>query len=478
MNGDGKLDLVATGGNPFYDPAWSEVSVLLGNGDGTFSPHANVSIPQGAYGVQVGDINGDGHPDLAILQNSNYPVSVAFNLGNAGFSAAVSYPAAGTALSSFGIGALRKPGLIDIVVAGNFSDFLSVLLNEGKGTFEDGIRIPMSAPPGMFAAADFTGAGLADLAVLKPTKVSIYQNSGKGYGPFKVAATYALANPNFIVTADFNKDGHPDLAVSLAGGGIAILLGQGGGQFAAPVIVSSGASSMIALGDFNEDGNIDIATTSNQIFFGKGDGTFAAPQPLLAGAFFINNPLAWITPVYADLKNNRYLDLAVLTTKSPSPYNYFWVLLNDGKGSFHLASTKAVQAYPGELAVADFNGDGLPDLMLNGGGYQYPLLGNGEGMFQGNAFIDCEACFLAGNNIVTGDFNGDGKADFAVTTGQNIEVFLGNGDGTFPNPFMVGTDPGTGFIEYVELEKTSSGRRFGFVTSTGDGIDISLQLTK
>jgi hypothetical protein len=106
------------------------------------------------------------------------------------------------------------------------------------------------------------------------------------------------------------------------------------------------------------------------------------------------------------------------------------------------------------------------------------MLGNGDGTFETQVSIVCEACSSAGNNIVAGDFNGDGKADFADTTGQNIEVFLGTGDGTFSEPFMVGADPGTGFLEYVELEKTSSGRRFGFVTSTGDGIDISLQLTK
>jgi len=474
VNGDGKLDLAVTAGAPVLCPSWTKVSVLLGNGDGTFSAHANVSIPEGAYGVQVGDINGDGRPDLVILQNSAYPVSVAFNLGGGTFARPISYPAASLA-GGFGIGPLRKPGLTDIVVAGYFlCPFVSVLLNEGKGTFEDGIRIPMSTPPGPFAAADFNDDGLTDLAVLTSTGVSIYQNSGKGYGPFTVVGTYTLTSPSFIVTADFNKDGHPDLAVSLSGGGIAILLGQGNGQFAAPVTLSSGAVSMIALGDFNEDGNVDIVATSNQIFFGKGDGTFAAPQPLLAGTFFTNNTLAWLTPVYGNLKNNRYLDLAVLA-KSYA-YDHFYTLINNGKGAFHLGAVNGdYELAPAELAVADFNGDGLPDLLLSGGVYEYVMLGNGDGTFKyGTPVVST----LSGSNIMTGDFNGDGKADFAATTGGNIGVTLGNGDGTFQNPFFVGTDPGTGFLQYVELEKTPTGRQFGFVTSTGDGIDISLQLTK
>jgi hypothetical protein len=474
MNGDGKADLVASAGPPPYDPLWTEVSVLLGSGNGTFAPHSHVSIPEGVSGVMVGDINRDGHPDLAILQGGEYQISVAFNLGNATFAAPLAWATADTA-SSFGIGPLRKPGLIDMVVAGNFGDFLSVLLNEGHGTFEDGAHIAMSAPPGPFASADFNADGSTDLAVLIPSGVSIYENSGKGYGPFTQIGSYTLTNPNWIVTADFNKDGKPDLAVSLAGGGVAILLGVGGGQFAAPVTLSSGASSMIAVGDFNEDGKVDIVATSNQIFFGNGDGTFAAPQALVGGT--VLNSITWLTPIHADLNNNRYLDLAVLD--AVPEYDRFYMLINNGKGTFFLnKKTVAEVMPPAELAVADFNGDGLPDLMLNGGGLQAPLLGNGDGTFQLLSSLDCQVCFLAGGGVTTGDFNGDGKADFAVTTGQNIEVFLGNGDATFQNPFMVGTAPGSGFLQYLELQKSSPGPRFAFVTSSGDEIDIEIETAK
>jgi hypothetical protein len=474
MNGDGKLDLVAAG-----FAFGTEVSVLIGDGYGTFSPHSTVQDPNGAYAALVGDMNGDGHPDLVIHQNGEYTVAVAFNRGDATFTQPVPF-AAEIEVSSITIGPLRKPGLIDIVVNGRFSGFTSVLLNEGNGTFEDGILVPMSTPPTQFAAGDFNGDGLTDFAVLTSAGVSIYQNSGEGYGPFTVTATYALTSPNFIVTTDFNKDGHPDLAVSLAAGGIAILLGQGGGQFAAPVIVPSGAASMIALGDFNEDGKVDIVATSNQIFFGNGDGTFAAPQPLFSlGSFFTNNPLAWIAPIHANLKRNRYLDLAVITNYSLS-YSHFWVLVNNGKGSFHFATTKLFEVATGsEMAVADFNGDGLPDLLFSGGGFPGLALGNGDGTFTGQPGLGCGICGLLGNSLVTWDFNGDGKVDFAVNTGQNINVFLGNGDGTFVNPLSaLGTDPGTGFFEYVDLRRTSAGPLFAFVTAASDGLGIALQLTK
>ncbi len=71
MNGDGRLDLVSTG-DPLFT-FWSGVSVLLGSGDGTFSRHSSVSVPSGAYGVLVGDMNGDVHPDLVIIQGADDP---------------------------------------------------------------------------------------------------------------------------------------------------------------------------------------------------------------------------------------------------------------------------------------------------------------------------------------------------------------------------------------------------------------------
>ncbi len=288
---------------------------------------------------------------------------------------------------------------------------MSVLLNEGHGAFEERIvHIAMPTPPGRFAAADFDDDGLTDLAVLTSSGVSIYENSGRGYGPFTLIGSYTLASPDWIVTADFKKDGYPDLAVSLSGGGIGILLGQGSGQFAAPIILPSGPLSMIALGDFNEDGNVDIVATSNQIFLGNGDGTIAAPQPLLAGSLFTNNSLVWLTPIHADLNRNE-LDLAVFT--SAGNYEHFYMLINDGKATFHLNTTKFLEALaPSELAVADFQRGRPARSHVLSNGVETPALGNGDGTFTINGNVDCVACFLAGDNIATGDFNEDGNEDF------------------------------------------------------------------
>jgi hypothetical protein len=469
LNGDGRLDLVAAGGN--------QVSVLLGNGDSTFSsPSTSLSVPAGVSGVLVGDMNGDGYPDLVIHRaNGEEQIAVAFNRGDATFGTVLSFAATNHS-SSFAIGPLRKPGLIDVVVAGFNSYFLSVLLNRGHGTFKEGLHIPMPSPPGPFAAADFNGDGLTDLAVLTSNGVSIYENSGKGYGPFTMVGSYLLTDPNWIVTADFNHDGIPDLAVSLRYNGIAILLGQGGGRFASPVTLPVNALvlGMIAVGDFNNDGNVDIVATSNQIFFGNGDGTFRAPQPLLAGSFFTNNPIGWITPIHST--GSHYLDLALLTFGGNN--GTFGTLINQGNSTFVLGPTSyqsgATQYYLSP--AADFNGDGIEDLVMTAHGLQWPILGKGDGTFQVLPALLCGACGLASEYAVTGDFNGDGLADFAVTSENNIEIFLSKGGGAFAEPFMVGLAPGAGFLGYVDMQKPSS--RFAFVASSGDGIDLDVQLTR
>jgi hypothetical protein len=422
-------------------------------------------------------MNGDGYPDLVMLQYTDDPLVVAFNNGKGAFSAPVSYPAPPSP-TSFGLGSFHKSGVLDVEMSGEspFDNFISILLNEGPGVFEDGSRIAMSAPPGPFAAADFNGDGLTDFAVLTSSGVSLYENGGKGLGPFHLANTIPLTDPTWIVTADFNKDGLPDLAVSLSAGGIVILLGEGGGQFSAPVTLTSGPVTMFVLGDFNEDGHVDIAATSNQIFFGNGNGTFAAARPLLPGGFRSNDYLTWLTPI-REVKDGP-LDLAVITRL----YNtdvIFRTLLGSGTGTFKLGPTKWTLGIPNaQLLAGDFRGIGVEDLMMTETDFQVPILNNGNGTFTLEPRLDCAACIFGALPLTSGDFNGDGKLDFAVVTGVSVQVFLGNGDLTFQDPFFVGTSPGTSYVGWVKLQTSSPDPSYAFVVSSGDGLDIEIEKSK
>jgi subtilase family serine protease len=246
-------------------------------------------------------------------------------------------------------------------------------------------------------------------------------------------------NPKSVVTADFNGDGIPDLAVvNQLGASITILLGRGDGTFqAAPQTLQFGSQSsgplMAVVGDFNRDGNADLAvvmgnSSSIAVFLGNGDGTFA---PAILNAQTTAAPY-WLT--VADFNGDGIEDLAV--ANSANGNGSISILLGNGDGTFK-ASTVSVSAitYPADLVEADFNGDGIPDLAFAGGGggpsSVVVLLGNGDGTFRTLPAVSAPD-YLA--YIAVADFNQDGKPDIFVDAAYGTETLLGNGDGTFSAP--------------------------------------------
>lgn len=227
-------------------------------------------------------------------------------------------------------------------------------------------------------------------------------------------------------TADFNKDGKPDLAISNTNNDtVSILLGNGDGTFQARNIIAVANSPFsLALGDFNQDGNVDIVT-SNYSFFvqpgtvsillGNGDGTFQAPVNYPAGKH----------PYYVSvgrLTRDHHQELAVVDYGT----NKIQVLLGNGNGTFGAPHGFSVGALnPFAVKIADFNGDRIPDLATSNFGSDdvSVLLGRGDGTF-GKAVT-----FPAGNvpeYFDVGDFNGGRKSDLAVplSEGNAVAVLL------------------------------------------------------
>ena len=255
------------------------------------------------------------------------------------------------------------------------------------------------------------------------------------------------------VAGDFNGDGLRDLAVLCSTGGdqgpftITILVGKGDGTFTAgPTTQATGVQTQpsMIVGDFNGDGKADLAILSLDasyngncvtVLLGKGDGTFATPitsdaskQPSQGGDVISGSLVA------ADFNGDGKLDVAVVGDSVDA--GGVTVLLGNGDGSFTAAgpSIEPDQGF-GLVAAGDFNGDGIPDLVVanySGGTTFTVLLGKGDGTFTAKTpltFSDPADKFP--NSIVVGDFNQDGKTDFAALDQENLLVFLGNGDGTF-----------------------------------------------
>jgi hypothetical protein len=291
LNGDGKADIVVADAGTYPNYAGS-VTVLLGNGNGTFQSLTGYSTSSGSTFVAVADVNGDGTPDLLVV-NWSGSVSVLIGNGNGTFQPAVNYDV-GNSPFALAVGDFNGDGIVDIAVASNGSNSVSLLLGAGNGTFNAGPTFAASLAPEAILAGDFNGDGIADLAVAGSNGVAVLL--GTGNANFRPAVIYAAGtNPYSIAQGDFNGDGKIDLAVAnLDGGNVSVLLGNGNGTFGAAVNYAAGTNSeAVVVGDFNGDGYADLAVANFgpssgsggnlSVLYGNGNGTFLPAQSYLAG---------------------------------------------------------------------------------------------------------------------------------------------------------------------------------------------------
>jgi uncharacterized repeat protein (TIGR01451 family) len=311
FNGDGKMDLaVAATAN---QSAPGAVSILLGNGDGSFQPAVNYFVGSGTYDVAVGDLNGDGKPDLVVTLFAPGLNSIAVLLGSGDgtFQSPVSY-SAGAGPITVKVADLNQDGNADVVVA-DVASGVSVLLGNGNGTLQAAVPYATGAATECATVGDFNGDGKPDIAAVNASSNTVSVLIGKGDGTFLPAVNYGLpGSPNFVAAGDLNGDGALDLAVTIFGGQVQLLMGRGDGTFQSPASRQAGSyPTALSIADLDGDGKPDVAI-ANQ------DGTVV-------------------------------------------------VLRGLGGGAFSNGQTIASGAYPWSLTAADFNGDGATDLAVTNG---------------------------------------------------------------------------------------------------------------
>lgn len=221
-----------------------------------------------------------------------------------------------------------------------------------------------------------------------------------------------------FAAGDLNGDGKLDI-VTIGGGGVFVLIGNGDGSFQSPVLYSGGYPYHVALGDFNGDGRLDVMTSdggSLRLFAGKGDGTLQSG--VVTSSAILNGPL-----VAADFNSDGKLDVAVMQS------NGFDILLGNGDGSLQPPAITTVSYTPNSFVAADFDGDARLDLAYSTNSGVFVLLANSDGTFQSPTQYGTGPV----NGIVAADFNGDGKLDIAYGGYYNstVVVLLGTGSGTF-----------------------------------------------
>jgi hypothetical protein len=442
LNSDGKPDLVANGPD--------NIESLLNNGDGTFTTVEALGT-QGIAGA-LSDLNGNQKLDL-VLSSGGYGdldfdpgiVSVVYGNGDGTFATFPVYPLNQNYadLGTLATADFNGDGKTDLVIGmsvgdghGNPTEQVVLLLNDGSG-FSGPTRTELEGIPftGVYVGAgDFNGDGKADLAVAGGGVVAILL--GNGNGTFQSEVDYGAGMTGPLAVGDFNGDGKLDV-IGTNGGGISVLLGKGDGTFGLPI--NSAASSQpfgFAVGDFNGDGKLDVAlladvtftppvTAELAVLFGNGDGTFS-PGPTYSFPF---NPDALAS---GDLNGDKILDLVVGVHGAPGVPDSVVVLLGKGDGTFQGPITTVAGNQVQRIAIADFNLDGKQDVVLSNSGWGDVslLLGNGDGTFQTPMEIAAltTMVFGGGGGLAVADFDGSGSPDLAVAGGvDGISLLLSTG---------------------------------------------------
>ena len=438
FNGDGHPDFLARG------VLGQNVSVYLGNGDGTFQPGVSYTGPNHIGSVVLADMDGDGHPDMVVVGFGNV-ISILHGNPDGTFAATSSGDTtlAGSLFSVIGVQDFNGDGILDIAILSE--DGIGILLGQGSLTYSAPVYFMIGpTQPIVTALADFNQDAHLGFAATAPGGIVLLK--GVGDGTFLSVDTYLVPGLAGFVgfgVADFNGDHIPDIVAPVSPSGARMLLGAGAGKFnLSPTVVPTAPGSSLGLpntfrsllipGNFNSDIAKDILfVNSNSVLFGNGDGTFSVPLDLsltLPGLSIAGT---------ADFNHDGLGDMLGF-----GPFNLsLHSILGQPGNSFRdlLLSFPFPLATGGPTAFADFNHDGIVDVVFGSFPDLQPMLGNGDGTFR---LVPTVPAVLPGvvptgiNEVAAVDLDGDGNIDIVASMSfvPTLEIFYGKGDGTFEPP--------------------------------------------
>jgi hypothetical protein len=490
VNGDDAPDLVGAAGGPVW--------TMLNDGTGHFAPQVyDFSATLSGIELALGQFDGDGNLDVAVVDASGGHVYVGLGHGNGHFTAGTPIGPIGPQTNWVEAGDVTGDGVTDLV--GDLdSNSAAVLVGDGTGAFpkqtswvtgSEGLTVAdldgtgpldlvtFSSDPGVVhatvatthglraarlrhggypqVAADLNNDGVLDkvsggTGLVKPgvLRSDVIAQLNKGAGAFgrqvvsKVRIETAASGIGAIGVADIDEDGTLDVVGGFSNfqpspNNLFWMIGQGNGSFGKPTLSSTGDThaDVVSLGlaDVNGDGHVDIVShTLSQLStrLGSGNGRFRAP--IVSGFSGANQEATLV----ADFTGDGVLDTVAVRRTGSEDFGSGDIYLEQGhgNGTFTLIQTRSVDSNLGQAGVADLNGDGRPDVATIGsagfdGGRNamWILLTAPAGQLGVPAPYQGPAGGLA-----IADYNGDGAPDIAVDAINAITIYVNGGNGTFP----------------------------------------------
>ena len=416
FDGDGQEDIAIRYLN--WDELGQEyISVLLGNGDGTFQPalHSKVAEYAEIRALNPYDLDNDGKMDLAVAARRTDEVIILFGKGNGTFK----IPTNDCVFSSGGEGPNRMTGSdfdldgdIDLAVANEISCSLVILFSQGDGTLITG---PTYNPSDFCVAnvycSDIDADGYIDIACTRSTgHMTVFM--GDGTGNFLEDARYFIGGGSWtpeLCSIDFDLDGDDDLIASSSYLMITAMVNIGDGTFRSPSYYSS-SSTLIYPSDLDNDGNVDLVSISGpnrriEIFLGNGDGTIEHLVDYETG-------YKATSAVIDDYDDDGIVDIAVVNRY----LHIVSIFLGNGDGTFQSKTDFPAGGDPVQACAADLDGDEISDLAISDGLMRRVsiLIGNGDGSFQTPVYYPTTSGIKHPYGICTSDFDLDGDLDLAV----------------------------------------------------------------